>query len=129
MLLTTMGQSRENIMETPKNQTIKPRRGQQANTVIVKIRCAYDPSVPEAPTVIGWSALINWKKGDMKDKHLYGGNLLELVRETVRLIKDRLIDLEGIVQEVDVIYKMPCVDHKATITFKSAMRSVHFHGE
>lgn len=119
-----MGAPRENIMAKSKANTIKVKKGQLANTVIVKIYAAIDPGVPEAPEVIGWSAVINWKAGDIKNKPIYGGNLLDLVKECKRFIQDKLIDLMGRIQEVDCIFKMPSVDHKAVITFKGAMRSL-----
>lgn len=125
MLLTAMGAAREKIMETPRSKTIKPKKGHKANTVIVKIRCDYDHTIPEAPEVIGWSATINWRDGGIRNQQLYGGNLLDLVKESQRYIKDKLIDLMGRVQEVDCILKMPNVDHKVTITFKQAMKQLN----
>lgn len=124
MLLTSMGAARDKINEKPKSVTIKPRRGQRANTVIVKVMCSYDYTIQEAPEVIGWSAVMDWKAGDIKSKHIMGGNLFDITKETQKIIKETLIDMMGRVQEVDVIYKLPLKDIKFIVTFKDAMRSL-----
>jgi hypothetical protein len=50
--------------------------------------------------------------------------LLDLVKRVKRIVYDGLIDLMGRVQEVDVILKMPVKDHKFTVTFKEALKTV-----
>lgn len=116
-----MGVEREtNILAKTKTNTIKVKKGQRDSTVIAKIFRDLD----EGTDASGWSALVTWSQGNIKDAKIWGADLLEIVKEVKRLVNEGLIELMGRVQEVDVILKMPLKDHKITVTFKEAMRYV-----
>lgn len=103
-------------MEKTVRNTIKVRRAQRDNTVVVKVM--YDINE------VSWSAIVNWGQANIKDIHIFGTDLLEIVKQVKQLVKDGLIDLMGRVQEVDVILRMPLKDLKITVTFKEAMKAI-----
>ena len=115
------GANSDHIMQKRKNATIKPKKGQMASTVVAKVMFNDDEDGDAC-----WDALITWKQANFKDVHIYSGNLLDIVKQVKRLVCDGLIDLMGRVQEVDVIFKLPMIDHKITLTFKEAMKTVEW---
>jgi len=106
------------VIKKAKSDIIKAPKGKKASTVVAKIMFNDDEDGDTC-----WDAVVTWKQAKIKvmiSKH----NLLDLVKRVKRIVYDGLIDLMGRVQEVDVILKMPVKDHKFTVTFKEALKTV-----
>jgi len=114
------GANSDHILQKRKNATIKPKKGQMASTVVAKVMYDFDTDTGF------WKALVTWKQASIKEVNLFASDLLEIVKQVKRLVCDGLIDLMGRVQEVDVIFKLPMIDHKITVTFKEAMKTVEW---
>ena len=117
---------KQEIYGVGKKDTIKPKRGQKAKTVMVKITCDMTPDFGPRTFSAGmiWEAIMNWKQGGIKREHYTSHKLGGLVLTTVERVKQVLREKEGKIQDVDIIFKMPSgKDHKMTTTYKAAMRS------
>lgn len=113
---------KQEIYGVGKKDTIKPRRGYKSKTVIVNVMCSIEPEGGDASTL--WGAVMNWKEGKIKHKHYVSSMLSELVILVVGRVKERLREMDGVVQKVDVIFNMPSgKDHRMTVTYLGAMRS------
>lgn len=112
---------KQGIYGVGKRDTIKPKRGEKAKTVMVKIHCTIDQGNGGETLDMYWDAVVNWKEGGMIKERYYSGMLGTLVMNITSQVKQVLIEKEGKIQEVDIIFKMPSgKDHQMTLTYKKA---------
>lgn len=123
-----MGQKRDEVFTVPKAKSLKPKQGERSKTVVVKVMYELEggPATTGVVDSLGmWSAVINWKQAGIINQKILAWSLADITRHVYKQVKDKLIDLMGRVQEVDVIFKMPVAeDIKATITFKDAIKDL-----
>ena len=117
------GANSDHILQKRKNATIKAKKGQMASTVVAKVMYDFESDSGF------WKALVTWKQANIQQVHLFASDLLDLVKQVKKIVCEGLLDLMGIVQEVDVIFKLPMIDHKITITFKQAMKTIEWEEE
>jgi len=108
------------VIKKAKSDIIKAPKGKKGSTVVAKI---IFKGIDE-PSGWSWEALVTWKQARIQNVPIFANELLDIVKLVKRIVYDGLIDLMGRVQEVDVILKMPVKDHKFTVTFKEALKTV-----
>lgn len=104
-----------------RKEILRPPRGETGKTAVVKIIFAVDPGFKKSDFAASWSGVLIWKEGlgYRKRKVFFSEKLSDVVGDVSKFIRLKLKEMEGKVESVDVIFKMPMgSDHKMTIRYE-----------